>query len=113
MDSWPFHADELAAQARAGVTAAGGGIRHAMPDQHRSFFAMLPYVFIATMDADGWPLATMLTGEPGFLQSPDSVTLRVEALPNANDPSVGGLRPGGEVGLLGLDLATRRRNRAN
>ena len=41
-----------------------------MPDQHREFFALLPYLFVATPDADGWPMASVLTGEPGFVQSP-------------------------------------------
>jgi hypothetical protein len=62
MNATPFHADELEAQSRAGQAAKGAGIRNFMPDQHRSFFELLPYVFVAIPDANGWPLATMLTG---------------------------------------------------
>ena len=109
----PFHPDELEAQARAGKGAAGTGIRNFMPDQHREFFALLPYLFVATADAAGWPLATMLTGTPGFVHAPDPVTLRVDALPDRHDPAAGAFGEGAEIGLLGLDLATRRRNRAN
>lgn len=109
----PFHQDELAAQARAGGGASGAGIRDFMPDQHREFFASLPYLFIGTTDAEGWPLATMLTGAPGFIHAPDPVTLRVAALPDARDPAANHFGVGQEIGLLGLDLATRRRNRAN
>src|SRR5689334_4200956 len=109
----PFHPDELDAQARAGKGATGAGIRAFMPDQHREFFALLPYLFVATTDAAGWPLATMLAGAPGFVHSPDPVTLRVDALPAADDPAADRLAEGQEIGLLGLDLATRRRNRAN
>jgi uncharacterized protein len=109
----PFHADELAAQERAGVRAGGAGIRAAMPDQHRSFFAMLPIAYVASLDVDGWPLASVVTGMPGFIHSPDPTTLCIEARHDANDPAVGTLRVGDEVGILGLDLATRRRNRAN
>jgi uncharacterized protein len=109
----PFHPDELAAQARAGKSASGAGIRAFMPDQHREFFALLPYVFVATTDAAGWPLATMLTGAPSFVHAPDPVTLRVDALPAADDPAADRLAEGQEIGILGLDLATRRRNRAN
>ncbi len=50
------------------------GIRPFMPDQHRDFFALLPYFFIATTDDGGWPVATVLTGQPGFIQSPDPST---------------------------------------
>lgn len=113
MDGTPFHRDELAAQALAGVTVAGSGIRPFMPDQHRDFFTLLPYLFVGAIDDAGWPLATMLTGAPGFVRSPDPTTLRIEALPNAADPAASGLRSGREIGLLGLDFATRRRNRAN
>jgi predicted pyridoxine 5'-phosphate oxidase superfamily flavin-nucleotide-binding protein len=109
----PFHPDELDAQARAGKGASGAGIRAFMPEQHREFFALLPYLFVATTDADGWPLATMLTGAPGFVHAPDPVTLRVDLLPAAHDPSADRLAEGQEIGILGLDLATRRRNRAN
>jgi predicted pyridoxine 5'-phosphate oxidase superfamily flavin-nucleotide-binding protein len=113
MNPSPFHRDELDAQARAGGGASGAGIRSFMPDQHRDFFALLPYLFLATTDADGWPLATMLTGRPGFVHSPDPVTLRVDALPDRQDPAAIAFKAAQEVGLLGIDLSTRRRNRAN
>lgn len=108
-----FHTDELAAQARAGVSTRSAGIRDFMPEQHRTFFAALPHVFLATTDAAGWPLATLLEGEPGFISSPDPRTLRVQALPGPGDPACGTIRQDQEIGLLGIDLATRRRNRAN
>ncbi|MGH1559179.1 pyridoxamine 5'-phosphate oxidase family protein [Caulobacter segnis] len=110
----PFHAGELAAQARAGLHAPGmTGIRPFMPDQHRDFFALLPYLFVATVDAAGWPIATVLTGEPGFISSPDPTTLVVAAAPRAGEPGHQQFRAGRPFGALGLDFATRRRNRAN
>ncbi len=68
----PFHAGELAAQAAAGVDASGGaaGIRSFMPDQHREFFALLPYFFMATVDEDGWPVATVLTASRVSYRAP-------------------------------------------
>lgn len=108
-----FHADELAAQARAGVATMRSGIRDFMPEQHRSFFAALPFVVIAVRDVDGWPLATLLEGDPGFVISPDPTTLRIDGLPRAPDPAAGRIRVGDEIGLLGIDFGTRRRNRAN
>lgn len=110
----PFHAGELAAQARAGVQAPGmAGIRPFMPDQHRDFFALLPYLFIATVDEAGWPVATVLTGAPGFVSSPDPTTLEIHAGPRAGEPGGELFRAGRPFGALGLDFATRRRNRAN
>lgn len=113
MDANPYHRDELAAQELAGGGAPGGAIRNFMPDQHRQFFAAMPYLFAAVPDKEGWPLATVLTGEPGFIRSPDPVTLAIDALPAPDDPALQGFSAGQPVGLLGLDLATRRRNRAN
>lgn len=109
----PFHADELAAQALAQQSSPGTGIRPFMPDQHREFFAGLPYFFVATADRAGWPVASVLVGPPGFVHSPEPTTLRIDALPAATDPVSAGLRTGEAIGMLGLDLANRRRNRAN
>lgn len=103
-----FHAGEQQAQALAGVKASAAAIRDFMPDQHRAFFAALPLVLLASLDDDGWPSAQALCGAPGFVDSPDPVTLRVAA-PAPMLP----ILPGRPVGLLGLDFGTRRRNRAN
>jgi predicted pyridoxine 5'-phosphate oxidase superfamily flavin-nucleotide-binding protein len=108
-----FHTDELVAQALAGVGARSAAIRDFMPEQHRTFFAGLPHVLVATIDAAGWPLATLLEGEAGFASSPDPKTLRIDSLPGPDDPAYGTLRSGQEIGLLGIDLTTRRRNRVN
>ncbi len=113
MDGQPFHAGELAAQARAGLFSRGTGIREIMPDQHREFFALLPCLFAAGLDRAGWPLATVLGGAPGFVTSPSPTELAIAALPAAGDPAAPALAPGRPVGLLGLDFTTRRRNRAN
>src|SRR5258708_4165825 len=108
----PFHPDELEAQRLAGGGSQGSGIRDFMQAQHRAFFAALPYVVVAARDR-GWPAATVLEGEPGFVSSPDPVTLRVEARLNRADPVAAALTRGAPAALLGIDLATRRRNRAN
>src|SRR6218665_945133 len=110
----PFHAGELAAQARARMNAPGmTGIRDFMPDQHRAFFGLLPYLFVATTDGEGWPVATVLTGEPGFVSSPDPTTLVVRARPRGGEPGAEDFRAGRPFGALGLDFETRRRNRVN
>lgn len=109
----PFHAGELRAQALAGFGAPGTAIRDFMPEQHRSFFAMLRFLLLATTDADDWPHATVLTGPEGFVGSPDPRRLRICAAPDPRDPTRALLRPDAAVGLLGIDFRTRRRNRAN
>ena len=109
----PFHVGELAAQARAGVLTRGAGIRDFMPDQHRIFFGQLPWLFAGVLDRNGWPLATILTGAPGFVTSSDPTSLSIAALPHPDDPAFEAFRPGRLIGLLGLEFETRRRNRAN
>jgi predicted pyridoxine 5'-phosphate oxidase superfamily flavin-nucleotide-binding protein len=109
----PFHAGERVAQRRAGVAPRSAAIRDWMPDQHRDFFAVLPFLLAATTDAAGWPVATVLSGPPGFIASPAAWTLQIDAISDRNDPAARWFIPGAPVGLLGIDLATRRRNRAN
>ncbi|MFZ5781408.1 MAG: pyridoxamine 5'-phosphate oxidase family protein [Pseudomonadota bacterium] len=109
----PFHEDEVRAQALAGQRAGRAAIRPFMPDQHREFFSLLPYLFTATSDRHGWPVASVLTGEPGFVQSPDPATLAIAARPAAGDPASSGFQAGAGIGLVGIDFTTRRRNRAN
>ncbi|PKU21813.1 pyridoxamine 5'-phosphate oxidase family protein [Telmatospirillum siberiense] len=109
----PFHADELTAQRQAGGGPAGAAIRERMPEQHRDFFAGLRYLPVGIVATDGWPAATMLTGDPGFIQSPDAATLRIELPPEPGDPTVAAITSGLDIGILGIDFATRRRNRAN
>ena len=113
-----FHAGERAVQQRAGVAermAEVGPrvIRDYMPDQHRDFFAQLPFVVLGSLDAQGQPWASVLAQPPGFIRSPDATLLRLQALPDAADPLVQTLQPDAPIGLLGIEPHTRRRNRAN
>ncbi|MGQ9369229.1 pyridoxamine 5'-phosphate oxidase family protein [Azospirillum sp. ST 5-10] len=114
----PFHAGERMLQERAGVRdwieqSGRRGIRDHMPDQHRELFGRLPFMILGALDGQGWPRATLLAGAPGFVQSPDARTLVLGAQPVPGDPLHGRLVAGAEVGLLGIQLETRRRNRMN
>ena len=110
----PFHEDEAKAQVLAGHQRPGrAAIRPFMPDQHREFFRAAALPVRRHHDADSWRMASVLTGEPGFVQSPDPATLGIGALPASDDPAAPTFIAGAEIGLLGIDFATRRRNRAN
>jgi predicted pyridoxine 5'-phosphate oxidase superfamily flavin-nucleotide-binding protein len=118
LDESPFHAGEQAMQARAGVRARTERvgrkfIRDAMPDEHREFFATLPFVVVGALDDRQRPWASVLVGTPGFMRSPDPRTLRIDARPLRGDPIGRGLLAGAPVGLLGIQPETRRRNRMN
>jgi predicted pyridoxine 5'-phosphate oxidase superfamily flavin-nucleotide-binding protein len=113
-----FHVGEQQLQqltgARERLEAVGHAIvREHMPDQHRELFAKLPTLLLGLQDGSGQPWATLLHGPSGFVSSPDAQTLRVAALPAADDPVAPWLREGAALGLLGLEPHTRRRNRAN
>ena len=113
-----FHAGERAVQERVGVASrmAQVGprvIRDFMPEQHREFFTQLPFVLAGTVDSAGQPWASVLVAAPGFIESPDPFTLAIEAKPLAGDPLLDTLKEGIEIGLLGLEPHTRRRNRMN
>ena len=113
-----FHEGERAVQQRVGMAERMAQIgprviRDFMPDQHRAFFAQLPFVVAGTVDAKGQPWASVLASPPGFISSPDPFTLWLHAQPLAGDPLQGTLLDGAPIGLLGLEPQTRRRNRMN
>lgn len=114
----PWHAGEKTLQEKAGVSArmeAFGQkvIRDYMPDQHRIFYQQLPFMVAASVDAQGRPWATLLEGPEGFVSSPDPRQLMIDTTLPADDPATPGLAAGQAVGLLGIELHTRRRNRLN
>lgn len=108
-----FHPDERRAQALAQFDITSAPIRAAMPEQHRTFFAGLPYLLASIIDDEGWPLATLFTGPPGFVSSPDDTHLRINAPRRQDDPALNAMFSGKEIGILGIDFSNRRRNRAN
>ena len=114
----PFHDGERQAQERAGVadkieSVGRRVIRTFMPEDHRELFGKLPLLFLGVVDDLGQPWASVASGAPGFVRTPDERTLHVSARLHAADPAAPWLRVGRAIGLLGLEAATRRRNRVN
>ncbi|RON20871.1 FAD-binding oxidoreductase [Pseudomonas brassicacearum] len=114
----PWHEGERHLQESVGVAQvmeANGRrvVRDFMPDQHRLFYSQLPYLILGAVDENGTPWATLVEGSPGFAHSPDPRVLQIDCLPADGDPVKSGLKKGDAVGLLGIDLKTRRRNRMN
>ncbi len=114
----PFHAGELAIQARLGIQERMDRqgrrmIREYLTEQHRKFFAQLAYVIVGTVDKSGAPWASILTGKPGFISTPNDKTLKIQATPFVGDPLSNNLTLDADIGLLGIELHTRRRNRLN
>lgn len=114
----PFHAGERAVQQRLGVrdSVERGGRRmigDSMPEQHRDFFEELPFLVVGSLDGAGRPWASLQSGEPGFVTSPHPRSLIVAGTPVPGDPLRDNLREGAPLAVLGIELETRRRNRAN
>ncbi|NZD59871.1 pyridoxamine 5'-phosphate oxidase family protein [Rhizobium sp. WYCCWR 11290] len=114
----PWHAGELAMQRSVGVVErmdrpGRNFLRKAMPEQHRAFFPMLPFVVLGAVDAKGDVWATVRAGHPGFLASPEPEILEVHLPRDTADPADAGMEDGGAIAMLGIQLETRRRNRLN
>jgi ferredoxin-NADP reductase/predicted pyridoxine 5'-phosphate oxidase superfamily flavin-nucleotide-binding protein len=133
----PFHKGEVALQHQAGpnihesvMSYAPKVIRPYMPDQHRAFYQDLPFIVVAARDGEDNLWATLLMNPKvidsknnnktsndvrAAVASPDPVTLQLPARlvsGDALDTSAWG-RPGMDLGLLGIDFSTARRNRVN
>ncbi len=114
----PFHPGEQRVQQRLGVRDAiepwaRRVVRPALPEEHRHFYASLSFLVLGARDASGQPWATLVAGDPGFASTPDPTTLAVAALPSPGDALADALRAGDDLGILGIELPTRRRNRVN
>ena len=114
----PWHSGERQLHTLAGVTdkmkqIGARVIRDYMPDQHRDFFQQLPFMVMGSVDARGDAWASILTGRPGFAVSPEPRRLRVNSRPSSEDPACDNVQQGMALGMLGIELETRRRNRVN
>ncbi len=113
-----FHSGERQLQTRYGSREllARNGARIVQPfltEQLQTFFQALPYVCMASQDAMGrlWP--TLLCHQPGFIQIPEPNQLIIRIHTDNHDPFTQGLTVGNHIGMLGIDLSNRRRNRVN
>ena len=101
-----YHDGQRAVQRRAGDTTVAErlerGIHPALADVAQEFLAGLPLLFVAVTDAAGHVWASVLSGPPGFIDTPDDRTLTAAALPPAGSPLAQALGAGpAAVGLLG------------
>lgn len=118
-----FHAGELEVQERAGVTVmagrVGNSIHPELPPIAREFLRHQPMAIIGSVNTDGAVWASILADAPGFIETLDEETILLHAEPLPGDPlrqildaqDRMGSRP--DVGLLAIELATRKRMRVN
>jgi predicted pyridoxine 5'-phosphate oxidase superfamily flavin-nucleotide-binding protein len=112
-----FHDGEIEVQARLGVREdaerVGRIIRKDVPPEVRPFLESQRMAVAASLASDGRPWASPLFGPAGFIQAVDDHLLRLAAMPPPADPLTKNLRARPELGLLVIDLGTRRRLRLN
>ena len=120
----PFHKGEIALQQVAGVqehvmSYAPKFVRKYLPDQHRDFYGELPFVVGAARDETGTMWSTLFEktdmGSAHFITSPNDKTLHIQTQPVPGDALQNAFSTHTitDLGLLGIMLETKRRNRVN
>jgi uncharacterized protein len=113
----PYHPGELAVQERVGVRSGAAkiaaGIEGIVEPAPAHFLAQRYTLYVGSLDEGGRPWASQLTGPPGFVTADGPAIVRIDAAPAPGDPLLANLRANPAVGLLAIDLTTRRRFRVN
>ena len=112
-DGSVWHEGELAVQRRAGVQTSGRGIRSSIPEGLIGFLTESRLVIFASVDSERRAWASLRVSEPGFLCVIDPLTLETEPADLDGDLLLTNLKQNPDVGMLIIDLATRRRIRIN
>ncbi|HXE89659.1 MAG TPA: pyridoxamine 5'-phosphate oxidase family protein [Terriglobales bacterium] len=113
----PFHEGELAVQKRAGVAVEaarlGRSIFDMIPRPAQRFLLERRFAVLGAADEEGRVWASLLAGPPGFLQTVDERTVRINTALPTEDPLANALHDAAPVGLVAIHFATRRRMRLN
>jgi predicted pyridoxine 5'-phosphate oxidase superfamily flavin-nucleotide-binding protein len=116
----PFHDGETYVQERAGeremALRNGAIVGETIPSRAIPFLAQQRMLALGSVDEHGTVWASVLFGAQGFVSSSDSRSVvldrtRIDA--SDNDPLWRNLHVGADVGLLAIELGSRRRLRIN
>jgi hypothetical protein len=112
-----WHSGERAVQARLGLGQPIAVFVDGLPTSHQIFYATrLAYLPVVTLDEEGRPWASMLTGpdgKPGFIESTDTDSMFIHAHVSDGDPirrNVA-LGSGHLFAGVGVEASTGRRNK--
>ena len=112
-----FHSGEIAVQERAGVRDiaedVGEGIVDHLPPGASGFLELRQMAVLGTVDSEGRVWASVVTGQPGFIETVDDRTLKIAARPSSSDPLFRNLAKEGHVALFAPDFVATRRVRVN
>ncbi len=117
MTSSVYHAGELAVQAMAGVQAQADRlvklINSSIPPAVQDFLSSQRLAIASTVGTGDQVWASLLTGESGFVQAISEQTVQINATSVQVDPHRENLLQQNDIGILVIDLASRRRVRIN
>lgn len=112
----PYHRGEIAVQEQAGergkAVLNGRVMSKVIPPAARPFVSQQSSVAFGWLDAEGDPWASLLVGEPGFASADETgqaMTIQTSGI----ETLLGDTPLPARVGMLVIDLATRRRLRVN
>jgi predicted pyridoxine 5'-phosphate oxidase superfamily flavin-nucleotide-binding protein len=112
-----FHSGEIAVQERAGVRDiaedVGEGIVDHLPPGASGFLELRQMAVVGTVDSDGRVWASVVTGQPGFIETVDDRTLKIATRASSSDPLFRNLAKEGHVALFAPDFVATRRVRVN
>lgn len=115
-----YHRGEIAVQEQAGERSQailnGRAFWRAIPAGARAFVSLQSYVAVGWLDASGDPWASLAVDQPGFAACDDTGTVvTILASHRSQDAEALhlGIRDSHPVGLLFIDLSSRRRLRVN
>ncbi len=112
-----FHSGEIAVQERAGVRNiaedVGEGIADHLPPGASDFLERRQMAVLGTVDSRGNVWASVVTGDPGFIETVDDRALKIEARISSSDPIGRNLGNESHVALFAPDFVSSRRVRVN
>lgn len=115
----PFHEGEIAVQERSGERAMalrnGRGIGDRIMPGALKFVAQQPMVVCGSVAPSGEVWASVFFGTPGFVRADEELVSfdLAHGVRRGGDPLWSHLAEGAPIGLLFIELATRRRLRVN
>jgi predicted pyridoxine 5'-phosphate oxidase superfamily flavin-nucleotide-binding protein len=112
-----FHSGEIAVQERAGVRDiaedVGEGIADHLPPGASEFLERRQMAVLGTVDSRGNVWASVVTADPGFIETVDDRMLKIAAPISSSDPLGRNLETENHVALFAPDFVSSRRVRVN
>src|SRR5438067_3509136 len=115
--AYSYHPGERAVQERVGVLEradkVGRGAHDYVPPVAAAFLREQSVLLVAARDPQGLLWVSPLAGEPGFVELPDERRIVAQTFFAEGDPLANACETPADAGMIAIDLARRRRMRAN